>query len=70
METGPSAQSPFQKPNFGTSGQKLRKIRYQSFLVISNLAYFFELVLNVLFAIVGIKSREMGRNLRVYETVT
>ena len=32
VKTKPSTQSPFQK-NFGTSGQKLRKSRCQSFFI-------------------------------------
>ena len=32
VETLPSAQSPFQKLNFGNSSQKTRKSRYQIFL--------------------------------------
>ena len=56
IETGANTQSPLQKSNFGTtSRQELRKIRYQN-LLISNI------VLKILSAILGMKSREMGRN--------
>ena len=36
VETLSSAQSPFQKLNFGNSSQKTRKSRYQTFLVLSS----------------------------------
>ena len=58
QKKGASAQSPFQEPNFGASGQKLRQIRYQSFLVMLK---FFYNVLNIFFTIVGMQAREMGR---------
>ena len=58
QEPGAGAQSLFQKSKFGTSGQKLRKIRYQSFLMMSN---FFDIRFKILSSIVGTKSREMGR---------
>ena len=35
--TETSAYSPSETKNFGTSGQKLRKMRYQSFLVMSKM---------------------------------
>ena len=41
LETEASTQSSFQKWNFSHSGQKLRKRRYQSFLVLPDCAYFF-----------------------------
>ena len=44
----PSAQSPFQKLNFGSSSQKTCKSRYQTFLVLSNFTGFLYFVLNVL----------------------
>ena len=36
VERQPSAQSPSQKLNFGTSSQKTRNSRYQTFLVLSS----------------------------------
>ena len=40
VETEENAQSSFQKQNFGNSIQKLRKSKYQSFLVITSFAWF------------------------------
>lgn len=54
MEAEPGTQSPFQKQNFGISGQKLRKNRNQSFLVLSGFALFLYLVLYILSSVVGI----------------
>ena len=54
-EAGANTQSPLQKSNFGTTSRhELRKIRYQSLLI-------FNIVLKILSAILGMKSREMGR---------
>ena len=38
VNTEPSAPYPFQINNFDSSGQKLRKNRYESFLVLTDLA--------------------------------
>ena len=48
METQPSAQSPFQKLNFGSSSQKTPKSRYQTFLVLSSFTGFLYFVPNIL----------------------
>ena len=40
VETEENAQSSFKKQNFGNSIQKLRKSKYQSFLVITSFAWF------------------------------
>ena len=40
METEPSAQSPFQKKNFGHSSLKLRRSIYQICLALSNFTWF------------------------------
>ena len=50
MET--SAQSPFQKLSFGSSSQKARKSRYQTFLVLSSFTGFLSFVPNILPSIV------------------
>ena len=42
-----SAQSPFQKSNFGSSSQKTRKRRYPTFLVLSNFTGFLNFVPNI-----------------------
>ena len=52
METEPSAQYPSQKLNFGINSQKIRKSRYQSFLVLSNLTGFPYFIPNILSKIV------------------
>ena len=49
----PSAQSPLQKLNFGSSSQKTRKSRYQTCLVLSSFTGFFYFVPNILPWIVG-----------------
>ena len=48
VETEPSAQSPFQKQNFGKSSQKTCKSRYPTFLALSNFTGFLYLVPNIL----------------------
>ena len=48
VETWPSAQSSFQKLNFGNSSQKTRESKYQNFLVISSFIGFFYFVPNIL----------------------
>ena len=53
METQPSAQSPFQKLNFGSSSQKTRKGRYQTLFVLSSFTGFLYSVPNTLPRIVG-----------------
>ena len=54
VETEPSAQSPFQKLNLGSSSQKTRKGRYQTFLVLSSFTGFLYFVPNILPRIVGL----------------
>ena len=54
VETLSSAQSPFQKLNFGNSSQKTRKSRYQTFLVLSSYTGFLYFVPNILSRIVAI----------------
>ena len=49
----PSAQSPFQKLNFGSSSQKTCKSRYQTFLVLPSFTGFVYFVPNILPRIVG-----------------
>ena len=56
VETEPSAQSPFQKLNLGSSSQKTRKGRYQTFLVLSSFTGFLYLVPNILPWIIDIVS--------------
>ena len=51
-EAEPSTQCPFQKKNFGTSGEKLHKNRYQSFLPRAVL-FGLDIVSLILFAIIG-----------------
>ena len=53
MKTEPSAQSPFQKLNFGKSSQKTRKRRYQAFLALSSFTGFLCFVPNTLSGIVS-----------------
>ena len=53
VETQPSTQSPFQKLNFGSSSQKTRKSRYQTFLVLSSFTGFLYFVPNILARIVN-----------------
>ena len=53
VETQPSAQSSFQKLNFGSSSQKTRKSRYQTFLVLSSFTGFLGFVRNILHRIVS-----------------
>ena len=51
METKPSAQLPFKKLNFGKSSPKVRKNRYQIFLVLSSFTgflYFLPIILSVI----------------------
>ena len=55
METKPSVQSSFQNLNFDNSCQKIRKIRLQTFEVISNFTGFLYFVPNILAGIVGIQ---------------
>ena len=43
-----SAQSPFQKSNFGNNSQKTCKSRYQNFLVLSSCTWFLYFVPNIL----------------------
>ena len=52
VETEPSAQSPFQKLNFGSSSQKTCKSIYQTFLALSSFTGFFYFVPNILPGIV------------------
>ena len=47
VDTQPSAQSNFQKVNFGSSSQKTGKSRYQTFLVLYSFAGFFYFVRNI-----------------------
>ena len=53
VQTQPSAQSPFQKLNFGNSSPKTRKSRYQTFLVLSSFTGFLCFVPNILSEIVA-----------------
>ena len=48
VETFPSAQSPFQKLNFGTTPKSIRKSRYQTFLAKSSFTGFLYFVPNIL----------------------
>ena len=48
MVKEPSAQSHFQKLNFGNSSQKIAKNRYQSLVVLSNITGFVYFIPNVL----------------------
>ena len=48
VETQPSAQSSFQKLNFGNSSEKTRKNRYQTFLVLSSFTRFLYFAPNIL----------------------
>ena len=48
VETQPSAQSPFQKLNFGSNSQKTRKSGYRTFLVLSSFTEFLYFVSNIL----------------------
>ena len=48
----PSAQSSFQKLNFGNSSEKTRKSKYQTFLVLSSFTGFLYFVSNILSRIV------------------
>ena len=52
METQPSAQSCFQKLNFDINCQKVRKIKYEIFEVLSNFTVFPYFVPNFLSMIV------------------
>ena len=52
VETSPSAQSPFQKLNFGNSSQKTLKSRYQTFLSLSSFPGFLYFVPVILSEIV------------------
>ena len=52
VETQLSAQSPFQKLNFGNSSQKTHKSRYQTFLVLSSFIGLLYFVPNILSRIV------------------
>ena len=54
VETWPSAQSPFQKLNFGSSSHKTRKSRYQTLLALSSFTGFHYFLPNILFRIVGL----------------
>ena len=46
VETQPSVQSPFKKLKFGSSSQKTRKSRYQTFLALSSFTGFLYFVPN------------------------
>ena len=50
-----SAQSPLQKLRFGSSSQKTRKSRYQTFLVLSSFTGFLYFVPNILPRIVDLQ---------------
>ena len=52
LKTQPSAQFHFQKWNFNTSGQKLRKSRYQSFLILPSFAWLLYYLPNILSGII------------------
>ena len=53
VEIKSSAQSPFQKLNFGSSSKKTGKSRYQTFLVLFSFTGFLNFVPNILPRIVG-----------------
>ena len=59
VETYPSAQSPFQKLNFGNSSHKTHKRRCQTFLVMSSFTGFPHFVPNILSGIVVIASKSI-----------
>ena len=61
VETLPSAQSPFQKLNFGNSSQKTRKSRYQIFFALSSFTGFLYFVPNILSKI-AVPHRNNERN--------
>ena len=52
LNTQPSAQFHLQKWNFNTSGQKLRKSRYQSFLILPSFAWLLYYLPNILSGII------------------
>ena len=59
VETQLTAHSSFQKLNFGNSSQKLRKSRYQIFLVLSSFTGNLYFVLNILLGIVVTQQRSL-----------
>ena len=64
VDTSPSAKSLFQKLNIGSSSQKTRKSRYQTFLVLSSFTGFLYFVRNVLPRVMGwLKSHQKLRKM-------
>ena len=59
VETQPYIYSPLKKLNFGNSSRKIRKSRYESFLVLSSFTGFLYFALNILSEIVDITSKSI-----------
>ena len=66
VETYPSAQSPLQDLNPGSSSQKTRKSRYQTFLVLSSFTRFLYFVPNTLSRIAGDLARMQNKYIIIW----